>query len=83
MKVNTTQQSANDAIRAAQIEKAYRQTAGDDRAERRVRVRIPLAKTGDEVVEVGYNGRMFLIKRGETVELPAELVEILEHAQLI
>ena len=41
------------------------------------------AEPGDDVVEVGLNGRMFLIRRGEPVELPEPLVEVLEHAQLL
>ncbi len=40
---------------------------------------------GDEsnVVEVGLNGRFYLLARGETLELPLSLVEILRHGGLI
>lgn len=40
---------------------------------------------GDEsgVVEVGLNGRFYLLSRGESLELPLSLVEILRHGGLI
>lgn len=40
---------------------------------------------GDEsgVVEVGLNGRFYLLTRGATLELPLSLVEILRHGGLI
>ena len=43
----------------------------------------PRSYTGEDVVELGFNGRMFLIRRGEEVCLPEPLIEILEHAGLL
>lgn len=45
-------------------------------------VRLQKSHSGDEVVEVGYNGQMFLIRRGETVAVPLPVLEILERAGL-
>ena len=38
---------------------------------------------GGDSVELGYNGRMFLIRRGETVRLPAPLAQVLRDAMMI
>lgn len=35
---------------------------------------------GDNAVEVGLNGIMYLIPRGEVVDLPEEVVEVLSNA---
>ena len=43
--------------------------------------RIP----GDEcqTVEVGINGRFYLLSRGEALELPRPIVEILQHGGIL
>jgi hypothetical protein len=40
---------------------------------------------GDEsgVVEVGLNGRFYLLTRGESLELPLPLIDVLRHGGLI
>jgi len=38
---------------------------------------------GGEEVELGYNGRMFLIRRGERVRLPSPLAQVLRDAKMI
>lgn len=47
-------------------------------------VRIIIDETRDSTemqnVPVGVNGRMWIIKRGEEVEVPLEVLEVLDHA---
>jgi len=45
-----------------------------------LRIRLPLHAGGSDVVEIGLNGSMTLLRRGEVVELPEELVHILKNA---
>lgn len=37
---------------------------------------------GSDVLEVGWNGRMFLIRRAQAVQVPQPVYEILCHAGL-
>ncbi len=41
-----------------------------------------LDNLGDNILEVGYNGRMYLIKRGSKVMVPNALLEILTNANV-
>lgn len=84
--MSTTQNLTNapEAMSERQIDMEFEKVAGALTNCPKRRVVIPKsAEVGDEVVEVGLNGRMFLIRRGEPVELPEPLVEVLEHAQLL
>ena len=45
-----------------------------------ISVRLPLTKELQNDVFVRVNHRTWLIKRGETVKVPACVVEVLEHA---
>ena len=47
-----------------------------------VKVILP-SVSGQTEVEVGLNGRFFLIKRGVPLELPLPLVEVLQHAGML
>lgn len=49
--------------------------------EKMVKVKIPLSRNDKEDVFVGLNGRTFLIKRGEEVEVPEGVAEILKHRE--
>ena len=49
-------------------------------AEELFRIRLPLTKELQNDVFVRVNHRTWLIKRGESVEVPACVVEVLEHA---
>lgn len=57
---------------------------GDDDAEMHKKVKIVIQSTGDDAggddVYIGVNGRGFLIKREEEVEVPAYVVEALKNA---
>ena len=86
MNMTTTQNLTNapEAMSERQIDLEFEKVAGALTDCPKRRGMIPKgAEPGDEVVEVGLNGRMFLIRRGEPVELPEPLVEVLEHAQLL
>lgn len=52
-------------------------------AQSRVRVKLPLINKNDPLVTVTINGARYDIKRGETVELPAAVIEVLEHADIL
>ena len=86
MNMTTTQNLTNapEAMSERQIDLEFEKVAGALTDCPKRRVMIPKgAEPGDDVGEVGLNGRMFLIRRGEPVELPEPLAEILEHAQLL
>lgn len=81
MNVNTTQSLGMtederiDAITAKSAEKLKK--------EPRVKVRIPKLPGDDQVVECCLNGYNFIIRRGETVELPEPVVLLLENAGIV
>ena len=43
-----------------------------------VKIRIPLTRNEKDAVYVAVNGRSYLIKRGETVEVPEAVAEVLK-----
>ena len=45
-----------------------------------ISIRLPITKDMQDDVFVRVNHRTWLIKRGETVKVPACVVEVLEHA---
>jgi hypothetical protein len=46
-----------------------------------VKVKLPLTRTEKDDVYVAVNGKSYLIKRGETVEVPASVSEVLQHKE--
>ena len=55
-----------------------------DNATKKVTVRLPLLRGQNAVQEEFFsvNGKNYRIKRGETVEIPEELAEVITNAQL-
>lgn len=49
--------------------------------EKTVKIRLPLTRTEKNDVLVGVNGRTWLIKRGEEVEVPECVAEVLQHRE--
>ena len=49
--------------------------------EKTVKIKLPLTRTEKDDVFVGVNGRTWLIKRGETVEVPWYVAEVLQHKE--
>ncbi len=46
-----------------------------------VKIRLPLSRDEREDVYVAVNGKSYLIRRGETVEVPVEIAEVLERRE--
>ena len=50
-------------------------------APKKVKIKLPLTRTEKDDVFVGINGDTFLIKRGETVEVPESVAWVLERKE--
>lgn len=48
---------------------------------KKVKIKIPLTRTEKDDVYVCLNGTSYLIKRGEEVEVPEGVAEILQHKE--
>lgn len=46
-----------------------------------VKIKLPLTRTEKEDVYVAVNGKSYQIKRGEEVEVPAYVAEVLQHKE--
>lgn len=46
-----------------------------------VKIKLPLTRTEKDDVYVAVNGQSYLIKRGEPVEVPASVAEVLQHRE--
>jgi hypothetical protein len=49
--------------------------------EKKVKIKIPLTRTEKDDVYVAVNGKPYQIKRGETVEVPESVAEVLQHKE--
>ena len=49
--------------------------------EKTVKIKLPRTRSEQEDVFVSVNNRTFLIKRGEEVEVPACVAEVLTHQE--
>lgn len=69
----------------AELDKMAIESAKNIKKETLVKIRIPKDQLNknDEVVPVVINGYFWSIKRGETVEVPSVVAEVLEQAELI
>ena len=50
-------------------------------AQKTVKIKIPLTKNEKDDVYVALNGKSYLIKRGEYVDVPVGVAKILEHKE--
>lgn len=48
---------------------------------KKVKIKIPKTRDNTDDVYVAVNGRSFLIKRGEYVEVPDFVAEVLQHQE--
>ena len=48
---------------------------------KKVKIKLPLSRTEKEDVYVAVNGKSYLIKRGEEVEVPEFVAEVLKHSE--
>lgn len=46
-----------------------------------VKIKLPLTRAEKEDAYVAVNGKSYLIKRGETVEVPDFVAEVLQHKE--
>lgn len=51
------------------------------KTEKKVKIKIPLSRTEKDDVYVCVNGKSYLIKRGEWVEVPESVKEVLDHKE--
>jgi hypothetical protein len=49
--------------------------------EKKVKIKLPLTRTEKEDAYVCVNGNSYQIKRGETVEVPESVAEVLQHSE--
>ena len=49
--------------------------------EKTVKIKLPLTRTEKEDAYVCVNGNSYQIKRGETVEVPESVAEVLQHKE--
>ena len=56
-------------------------TATTSKTVKKVKIKIPKTRENSDDVYVAVNGKSFLIKRGETVEVPEYVAEVLEHSE--
>ena len=52
-----------------------------NKAPKMVKIKLPLTRTEKNDVYVAVNGKSYLIKRGEYVEVPASVAEVLENRE--
>ena len=73
------------ALTEADMEAQARHTGDVLRTQEKVRIKIPLdhKNPANRVVPVGVNGYLYYINRGETVEVPQTVADILTQAQYI
>ena len=49
--------------------------------EAKVKIRLPITRVEKDDVYVAVNFKPYLIKRGETMEVPASVAEVLQHKE--
>jgi hypothetical protein len=50
-------------------------------AQKKVKIKIPLSRTEKDDVYVGVNGKSYLIKRGEEVEVPENVAKVISRKE--
>lgn len=55
--------------------------ATETKTTKMVKIKIPKTRDNADDVYVAVNGRSFLIKRGEYVEVPEYVAEVLQHQE--
>ena len=78
------EKASQNAKMERQVMDELKSSARKVQAEERVKVRLPiLPDAQDAEVFCGVNGKTFRIKRGETVEVPESVREVLENCGYI
>lgn len=55
--------------------------ATETKTPKKVKIKLPLTRGEKDDVYVGVNGKTYLIKRGEEVEVPESVVEVLKNSE--
>lgn len=74
--------SETPQVSDAALDKAAKEVASALGSEK-VKIKLPKYQGAPDPVEVGVNGYFFIIKRGEEVEVPPAVKEILENAEML
>jgi hypothetical protein len=79
---NETEKEGATKIQDSELDKWAKKVGIDLKETKKVSIKIPRSELNphDEVVSVGINGYFFSIKRGEEVQVPEEVKNILERA---
>ena len=74
-----------DPMTDAQMDSASEQTGAELKRGKTVRIKIPIdpMNKSDKVVPVCINGHLYRINRGESVEVPEAVAEVLEQGGYI
>ncbi len=82
--INTTE-STNKGISQKEIDEISKKTGKYLEGQEKVMVRIPAipGTQDDTYVECCINGYNYIIKRGESVSIPAAIAELLKNAGII
>ena len=56
-------------------------TTTENKAPKMVKIKLPKTRNEKDDVYVAVNGQSYLIKRGEYVEVPASVAEVLENRE--
>lgn len=82
MKVNTTE-NIKHKISDKQIDEIAKKTGDTLGKQERIKVRIPSVPGETAPIECCINGYNYIIRRGQTVELPHSVVELLTNAGIV
>jgi len=80
--VNTTKSIKKDKPNDRQIDDIAIKTGKALRKRGRVRVAIPKSG-GEKQIECGINGYNYVIRRGETVDIPVAVYDLLKTAKIV
>ncbi|MDL2220082.1 hypothetical protein LJC55_00215 [Eubacteriales bacterium OttesenSCG-928-N14] len=83
MKVNTTSSIKSTGMSEKQIDALAQQTGKEIAEGPKVKVRIPELPGEIQPVECCINGYNYIICRGQTVELPEAVVQLLSNAGIV
>ena len=83
--VNTTASSSSKGISQKQIDNIAKVTGSYLKNEEKIKIRIATVPgvTDDGYVECCINGYNYIIKRGESVDVPVSIAELLQNAGIV
>ncbi len=73
-------EAVEEAVKNAEAVESADETAKEE-GPKMVKLKLPLTRGEKDDVIVGVNGKTWLIKRGEEVEVPASVFEVLKNSE--